>query len=288
MFKLKPFWSVERDGGQCRVRPSGTRMALPEQPAMSGKYNGPVVVHAKFRHLRKVMLTNKRAFVHDPMMDYLYSTDDARGSFRSALLKRVHATITFFALWRAVRQKLLFTIEEAPGSAFVNLVLPIDPSAPLQTHDAIDRAILRVLQLLLRLTDTLLTPQQMARRAEISSKAEKARESVLPGDEHLKYFYIGGIATDPESQGHGYGTALMRAMNAIADEEGKPSYLDSSNVINTGFYNSVGYKTAAEYVLGDDNPDWKKQGIVVRVMIRAVDMNQYDSFYGDEKASPLV
>ena len=45
------------------------------------------------------------------------------------------------------------------------------------------------------------------------------------------------------------------------------TYLISSNVkANTGFYNSVGFFTVKEVLLGDDNPAWKEPPVVFAIV----------------------
>lgn len=52
-----------------------------------------------------------------------------------------------------------------------------------------------------------------------------------------------------------------------ADRRCLPTYLISSNVkANTGFYNSLGFFTVKELLLGDDNPTWKEPPVVVAVV----------------------
>jgi hypothetical protein len=51
-----------------------------------------------------------------------------------------------------------------------------------------------------------------------------------------------------------------------ADAHGRASWLLSSNINNTGFYNSFGYITQAEIILGDDDPDWTEPPFVVTLV----------------------
>lgn len=95
------------------------------------------------------------------------------------------------------------------------------------------------------------------------------------------------LATVPEKQGRGYGTALVRHVTAQvplhlirysiarfahkdslwqADVQQCSTWLTSSNVVNTKFYESCGFLTVAEILLGDNNPMWGKPPIVVPVV----------------------
>lgn len=43
--------------------------------------------------------------------------------------------------------------------------------------------------------------------------------------------------------------------------------MESSNIaVNTPFYNSLGYYTVANIVVGDDNPAWKKSPVTVALV----------------------
>ena len=54
-----------------------------------------------------------------------------------------------------------------------------------------------------------------------------------------------------------------------ADKEKRSSWLISSNPANEGFYNTLGFKTEKEILLGDDNPTWTGPPIVV-ALVRAL------------------
>lgn len=40
----------------------------------------------------------------------------------------------------------------------------------------------------------------------------------------------------------------------------------SSNVNNTGFYNSLGFVTEADILMGDDDPDWHTKPVVIKLV----------------------
>lgn len=93
-------------------------------------------------------------------------------------------------------------------------------------------------------------------------------------------FYVNLLATAPAAQGKGYGSALVASITSEvllnycilfndnddelqADAHGKSTFLLSSNVKNTGFYNSCGFDIVASASIGDDNPQWKGKPIIV-------------------------
>lgn len=51
-----------------------------------------------------------------------------------------------------------------------------------------------------------------------------------------------------------------------ADKEGRSVWLISSNVINTEFYGSFGFVSKADVVMGDENPTWTEQPVIVRLV----------------------
>jgi GNAT superfamily N-acetyltransferase len=58
-------------------------------------------------------------------------------------------------------------------------------------------------------------------------------ESMHP---HEPHWYLATLGTDPEAQGKGIGSALLRPVLDHCDEEGWPAYLESSKERNVPFY----------------------------------------------------
>jgi GNAT superfamily N-acetyltransferase len=54
-------------------------------------------------------------------------------------------------------------------------------------------------------------------------------------DQH-RHLEIVIIATAPEYQGRGFGTALFRFLGEVADADGVPSHLETVGLRNVGFY----------------------------------------------------
>jgi GNAT superfamily N-acetyltransferase len=68
-------------------------------------------------------------------------------------------------------------------------------------------------------------------------------ESLHPTDPDWYLFTLG---TDPERQGQGVGSALLRSMLAHVDEMGEPAYLESSKERNVPLYARFGFKVIHE------------------------------------------
>lgn len=60
------------------------------------------------------------------------------------------------------------------------------------------------------------------------------------GGENHKHLEIIIIATAPEYQGRGVGTALLRFLGEVADADGVPTHLETAGARNTGFYAQKG------------------------------------------------
>ncbi|WP_232665947.1 GNAT family N-acetyltransferase [Pseudonocardia sp. TRM90224] len=68
---------------------------------------------------------------------------------------------------------------------------------------------------------------------------------------HRPHWYLGYLGTDPDQQGTGVGSALMRPTLAYCDATGLPAYLESSDEKNVGFYERFGFVVTGEVRLPD-------------------------------------
>jgi GNAT superfamily N-acetyltransferase len=64
-------------------------------------------------------------------------------------------------------------------------------------------------------------------------------DSLHPKEPH---WYLAVLGTDPPFQGRGVGSALLEPVITRCDEEGLPSYLESSKESNVPFYRRHGYE----------------------------------------------
>lgn len=64
-----------------------------------------------------------------------------------------------------------------------------------------------------------------------------------------RHYYLQVVGTDPQKQGKGFGSAVMRRQLTIADSQGMPAYLESSKEKNIPFYQSFGFKVTGEIKL---------------------------------------
>jgi GNAT superfamily N-acetyltransferase len=76
-------------------------------------------------------------------------------------------------------------------------------------------------------------------------------ESLHP---HEPHWYLATLGTDPEAQGRGIGSALMRPVLDQCDAEGWPAYLESSKERNVPFYARHGFAVVKEVPLPKGGP----------------------------------
>ena len=83
------------------------------------------------------------------------------------------------------------------------------------------------------------------------------------GDSEAEMITLSLLATSPQYQGRGYGSALVKQITDIADTRGRDVVLFSSNIANVPFYYGLGFKTIGQVVLGNDNPTYEGAPVLV-------------------------
>jgi ribosomal protein S18 acetylase RimI-like enzyme len=76
-------------------------------------------------------------------------------------------------------------------------------------------------------------------------------ESMHP---HEPHWYLATLGADPEHQGRGVGSSLMRPVLEHCDHEGLPAYLESSKERNVPFYRRHGFEVTREVDLPGGGP----------------------------------
>jgi ribosomal protein S18 acetylase RimI-like enzyme len=173
--------------------------------------------------LRRVLA---RAFTTDPVMSWIFR-DDATRTDDLALL--------FTAAVRAyVPKGLSYTTEDLAGAALWTppgeWQMPpefIAEMGPLMTARFDGETISRLLEFV------------------------GAMDRAHPTAPH---YYLACLATDAGRQGQGIGAANMRPVLSLADSEGVPCYLESSNERNVPLYERNGFETTQIVTIGDDGP----------------------------------
>tara|TARA_B110000858_G_scaffold165049_1_gene191469 strand:- start:85 stop:756 length:672 start_codon:yes stop_codon:yes gene_type:complete len=85
-------------------------------------------------------------------------------------------------------------------------------------------------------------------RQEVLFRILEAFEEYHPDE---SCWYLPLIAVDPAHQGSGIGSELMKAAMSRIDEDGLPSYLESSNPRNISLYERYGYEVMGQIKIGD-------------------------------------
>ncbi|KAI0650644.1 hypothetical protein C8Q79DRAFT_998441 [Trametes meyenii] len=110
-----------------------------------------------------------------------------------------------------------------------------------------------------------LDPKELSKRkTEFREKVEALLRSAF-GDDIKNMLEIRGLATAPEKQGRGYGTALMRLVDEMSDVQGRAVYAVTTDAHR--FYESIGYSTLREGFIGGDNPNWNGPPVGIRIVL---------------------
>ena len=75
------------------------------------------------------------------------------------------------------------------------------------------------------------------------------------GDRDEDSWYLYYLGTRPEAQGHGFAKKLIKHVTDIADAEGLPCYLESSNANNPVIYRKLGFEIVKTIELGKHELD---------------------------------
>ena len=68
------------------------------------------------------------------------------------------------------------------------------------------------------------------------------------------HWYLQTIGTDPEKQGKGFASLIMRHQLAVADADRLPCYLESSKDTNVPIYQSFGFRLTGEIPIPNGGP----------------------------------
>jgi ribosomal protein S18 acetylase RimI-like enzyme len=77
----------------------------------------------------------------------------------------------------------------------------------------------------------------------VLSQIEERKQALMPEP----HWYVAAIGIDPDHQGKGLGSALMRYGIARADRDKTPIYLETETESNVGFYQRLGFDVIEEF-----------------------------------------
>lgn len=99
-------------------------------------------------------------------------------------------------------------------------------------------------------------------RVAVASQYQSVAVAAHPHEE--PHWYLAFIGVDPARQGSGVGSALLRSRLARCDQDGRPAYLESSNLQNVPLYEHFGFQVTGALGLPRGapvvNPMWRSLG----------------------------
>ena len=81
-------------------------------------------------------------------------------------------------------------------------------------------------------------PRLMKKMNAVDAYGERVRKRLAPD----KYWYLAVLGVDPDHQGKGYASELMKPMLKRIDSEGLPCYLETDTEKNVSMYRHFGFK----------------------------------------------
>ncbi|EAU84636.1 hypothetical protein CC1G_00155 [Coprinopsis cinerea okayama7 len=205
----------------------------------------------------KAATTWTNAFVNDPLIRYL--RDNKPLTPREAKAQKVFMSGLLLG-W--IRRKIAITIN---GGASLVVATP----APSSTGPGgpKDKFLDWLLNVTLKFSERISPRERRRRQREVRDKLRPIiDEKIAPRQNDMIHVTL--VCTEPESQGRGYASALLDTITRLADILGVACWLESSNIANEPFYNSHGFKSVGNAVVGDQNPDWGEKPVIVQIMIR--------------------
>lgn len=93
--------------------------------------------------------------------------------------------------------------------------------------------------------------EQLGSRIELTGKLSAAMRTKRPEEPH---WYLGILGTHPDRQSQGLGGQVLTVMLEKCDRLGLPTFLESSNPRNYGFYQRHGFTEVDELIVEDSPP----------------------------------
>ena len=194
--------------------------------------NSPHVVPMTEAHLPRVTQVMARAFHREPIMQYTLPDEDDRPGQIRWLFGRIARY--------AMRYGRAHTTEDVRG--FAIWLAPGDP----------DMQVLRLLRLGIAAAPCRLGYRSVRRLMRFSKVKDALHHRLAPE----RHWYLLMLGVDPEAQGGGVGSALVRPVLEQADADGLPCYLETAVEQNTRIFGKYGFETAGEADLTDTLHLW--------------------------------
>jgi len=171
--------------------------------------------------LNRLRVTGVRAFVDDPVQRWLFPEDDDYSNNGASLFAYMSRR------WQHTDSQWCTD----DGVAFAGWVPPGRPEVPEEVLGSLG-----------------LLPDWRAER--IGALVAVMAENTPPED----HWYLNILATHPDWQRQGLGTALMKVVFNIADEAGLPCYLETETIENVAYYRHHGFDVRSEWDVALEGP----------------------------------
>ncbi|GLB42479.1 putative acetyltransferase (GNAT) domain containing protein [Lyophyllum shimeji] len=223
---------------------------------------GPMIAvdQLKYSDIFRAAKGYQESFAQDPVFRYL--RNNRKQTRADQMLEYV---VICTSLFLSIQTKIALTVN--CGTANITAVPPKADSGRTKQDPATKLAEWLMKKLVKKRKEMVRDPEAKKRQQEIVEKTRNALERAL-GDRIDKMWLVESLWTDPASQGRGYGGALLDSVTILADWAGQSTWLQSSNVANTAFYERHGFETLAIVLLGDENPTWHEKPVVMSIMVR--------------------
>lgn len=166
-----------------------------------------------------------RAFFDDPLAIYLFPDENKR---RASFAGMCGLTIDHFG-----ESAILLTNDTLRGLAIWQKPERTPPS---------------------RMTSYMIFVRTFLVMGRSVSRAVGLEEIVFAHRPKEPHYYLSTLGTDPDYQGQGIGSTLMRPVLERCDAEKMPAYLESSKAKNTPFYSKHGFEITNEDKLPNGEP----------------------------------
>jgi ribosomal protein S18 acetylase RimI-like enzyme len=165
-----------------------------------------------------------RALQEDPLQTYVLP-DPAERALRSP----GHFSVL-------MRYGFLFGSVWTTSGALVGVAICLPPGLEMTQESPAQAGFNRL--------SALIGAEAVGRFGWILDYLETVHHHVLPP----KHWYVMVVGVEPEHQGQGVGSALMRPILDRADADGLPCCLDTAHVRNVSFYQRLGFRVLVETV----------------------------------------
>jgi GNAT superfamily N-acetyltransferase len=99
------------------------------------------------------------------------------------------------------------------------------------------------------LASLFVSKEKRKRHRAFGEYSVKARKNIVPG----KHWYLQMLGVDPDQQGKGFSSRLLKPMLARADREGVPCFLETQLEKNVKLYHHFGFRVAEEGTIPGSN-----------------------------------